>query len=45
MVDTKIEIKRVKSVIATTNSEYLKRDYQKYLKKLYRKLKASDING
>lgn len=45
MVDTKTEIERVKSVIATTNSEYLKHDYQKYLKKLYRKLKASDING
>ena len=45
MVDLKTEIARVETAIANTNSKYLKRDYQKYLKKLYRKLKASDING
>lgn len=34
------EIERVKAALAKTNSEYLKRDYNKYLKKLYRKLRG-----
>ena len=34
-----IEIKRVKAALEKTNSEYLKRDYSKYLKKLYRERK------
>lgn len=39
MTDIKAEIKRVENAIAKTNSVYLKRDYEKYLKKLYKKLK------
>jgi hypothetical protein len=31
-----IEIKRVKTALQQTNSEKLKKDYGKYLKKLYR---------
>ena len=34
-----IEINRVKTALEKTNSEYLKRDYTKYLKKLYRERK------
>lgn len=36
------DIERIKSVLATTNSVYLKRDYQKALKRKYRELKAYD---
>lgn len=42
MNDIQKEIARVKKVIETTNSPYLKRDYEKYLKKLYKKLKRGD---
>lgn len=34
------EIVRVKAAIQKTDSPYLRRDYQKYLKKLYRRKKA-----
>lgn len=40
MVDTISEIKRVKKALAKTGSPYLKRDYEKYLIKLYKKLKS-----
>lgn len=40
MSDTKSEITRVKKALAETTSPYLKRDYEKYLKKLYKKLKS-----
>lgn len=39
-MDIKAEIERVKTAIEKTNSPYLKRDYEKYLQKLYKKLKA-----
>ena len=34
------EIERVRAAIAKTNSPYLKRDYEKYLRKLYKRKKA-----
>lgn len=39
MADTKAEIERVKKALAETKSPHLKRDYEKYLRKLYRRLK------
>ena len=42
MDNIKAEIERVKTAIAKTKSPYLKRDYEKYLKKL---LKRSEMNG
>lgn len=42
MTDTKTEIKRIETAIAKTTSEKLKRDYEKYLKKLYIKLKRGE---
>jgi hypothetical protein len=39
MPDIFLEIKRVKEAIAKTNSPYLKRDYEKYLKKLLKRQK------
>jgi hypothetical protein len=39
MPDISLEIKRVKEAIAKTNSPYLKRDYEKYLKKLLKRQK------
>ena len=39
MTDTKAEIARVEKALAETKSPYLKRDYEKYLKRLYKKLK------
>lgn len=45
MVDTKTEIARVEKALAITKSTKLKKDYGKYLKKLYRQLKESDTNG
>ena len=39
MTDTKEKIARVEKALATTTSPFLKRDYEKYLKKLYRRLK------
>lgn len=40
MTDTKAEIARVGKAIAETKSPYLKRDYEKYLRRLRRQLKA-----
>lgn len=40
MIDTKTEIARVEKALAKTESPYLKRDYEKYLIKLYKKLKS-----
>lgn len=40
MDNTKSEIQRVKTAIEKTNSPHLKRDYEKYLQKLYKKTKA-----
>ena len=42
MTETKAEIARVKKALATTTSPFLKRDYEKYLKKLYRRLKRGE---
>lgn len=41
-MNTQAEIERVKTAIAKTKSPHLKRDYEKYLKKL---LKRSEMNG
>lgn len=40
MTDIEREIERVKKAIVETNSPYLRRDYTKYLKKLYRKMRG-----
>lgn len=40
MDDIRAEIERVKIALENTDSPYLKRDYEKYLQKLYKKLKA-----
>ena len=40
MDDTKSEIARVKKALAETKSPYLKRDYERYLRKLHKRLKA-----
>lgn len=40
MTDTKAEIARVEKALATTTSPFLKRDYEKYLKKLRKRLKS-----
>ena len=40
MIDTKAEIARVEKAIATTTSPFLKRDYEKYLRKLRKRLKS-----
>ena len=42
MADTKAEIARVKKALAETKSPSLKKDYEKYLKKLYRRLKRGE---
>ena len=42
MAETKSEIERVKKALAETKSPYLKRDYEKYLRKLYRRLKRGE---
>lgn len=42
MTDTKAEIARVEKAPAETKSPYLKRDYEKYLKRLYKKLKQRE---
>ena len=41
---TKAEIARVEKALAETKSEYLKRDYNKYLKKLYKRLRV-EVSG
>ena len=40
MADTKAEIARVEKALATTTSSNLKRDYEKYLRKLRKRLKS-----
>ena len=42
MDDTKEEIARVEKALAETKSPYLKRDYEKYLRKLRKRLSAAD---
>ena len=42
MADTKAEIARVEKALATTTSQFLKRYYERYLKKLYRRLKRGE---
>ena len=42
MADTKEESARVEKALAETKSPYLKRDYEKYLRKLYRRLKRGE---
>jgi hypothetical protein len=44
MTDTKAEIARVEKALAETKSGYIKRDYNKYLKKLYKRLRV-EANG
>lgn len=39
MADIQAEIKRVEAALAKTNSPQLKRDYEKYLRKLRKRLK------
>lgn len=39
------EIERVKTAIKKTDSLQLKRDYGKYLHKLYKQKKRSEMNG
>lgn len=43
MTDTKTEIERVEKAIKNTNSEKLRNDYTKYLKKLKSKLKIETM--
>ena len=40
MTDTKVEIARVEKALATTTSPFLKRDYEKHLRKLRKRLKS-----
>ena len=40
MADTKSEIARVEKALAATTSPFLKRDYEKYLRKLRKRLKS-----
>ena len=40
MADTKVEIARVEKALATTTSPYLKKDDEKYLRKLRKRLKV-----
>ena len=40
MDNTKAEIARVKKALAETKSPYLKKDYEKYLRKLRKRLKS-----
>lgn len=44
MTDTKAEIARVEKALAETTSKFLKRDYNKYLRKLYKILRV-EANG
>ena len=45
MTNVSEEIKRVELAIEKTDSQFLKRDYGKYLKKLRRKLRTEVSNG
>ena len=40
MADTKAEIARVEKALSETKSAYLKRDYEKHLRKLRKRLKS-----
>ena len=40
MADTKAEFARVEKALAETKSPYLKKDYEKYLMKLRKRLKS-----
>ena len=42
MADAKAEISRIEKALSETKSPYLKRDYEKYLRKLYRRLKRGE---
>ena len=42
MADTKAEIARVEKALAETTSPYLKRDYEKYLRKLRKGLSTTN---
>lgn len=42
MDNIKSEIERIKTAIKKTNSQHLKRDYEKHLQKLYKRLKRGD---
>ena len=42
MTDTKAEITRVEKALAETKSPYLKRDYEKYLRKLRKRLSVTN---
>ena len=42
MADVNAEIARVEKALAETKSPYLKRDYEKHLRKLYRRLKGGE---
>ena len=44
MKNLRNEINRVKEAIRNTDSLYLKRDYEKYLKKLEREMKHGEVN-
>ena len=44
MADPKAEIARVEKALAETKSPYLKRDYEKYLRKLRKRLRQSAAN-
>ena len=44
MADTKAEIARVEKALAETKSPYLKRDYEKYLRKLRKRLSERTAN-
>ena len=40
-----LEIQRVENALNTTKSQFLKRDYTKYLQKLKRKARSFEKNG
>ena len=44
-MDIKAEIERVKTAMEKTKSLQLKKDYGKYLHRLYKKQKRSEMNG
>lgn len=45
MEQLRAEIKRVEEALAKTNSPFLRRDYEKHLKKLKKQLKRSEMSG
>ena len=42
MNDTREEVARVEKALAETKSPYLKRDYEKYMRKLRKRLSATN---